>query len=193
MNPATTLLDEAEALARLLQAEGIPALLIGAGAMAVHHYVRFTRDLDLAVAIPVQKLQELAEGLQSRGWNVTCRLPDLDDPLGGVMDVMTGTGLLQIVNFGERFPAVIQDALQADPVPVRPGSVLPVIPLPYLIVLKLYAGGRKSEADILELLGSNPELDRKELEALCQRYRLRGLKALLQEAPLPEGLRERDE
>lgn len=47
---------------------------------------------------------------------------------------------------------------------------------------KLYAGGMKSKADIVELLNRNPDADRDEIRMLCQRYRLRGLEPLIQEA-----------
>jgi hypothetical protein len=57
VNPSPQLLDEAESIAQRLETEGIPVLLIGAGAMAVHHYVRFTRDLNMAVAISTQALE----------------------------------------------------------------------------------------------------------------------------------------
>jgi hypothetical protein len=180
-----TLLEEAEAVARFLETEGIPVLLIGAGAMAVHHYIRFTRDLDIAVAVSVEILQGLCGRLQAGGWQAECRLPNHDDSLGGVVDIVTGPGLVQIINFGGTFPAPFHDALKVNPLPVRAGSPLWVMPLPYLIALKLYAGGRKSQVDILELLRYNPDLDRKELEALCRRYRLRGLKALLKESEPP--------
>jgi hypothetical protein len=44
----------------------------------------------------------------------------------------------------------------------------------------LYAGGRKSALDILELLDRNPELDRDALRALCATHRLdRQLDAVL--------------
>lgn len=176
------LLDDAEAVARILTGQGLRVLLIGAGAMAAHHYVRLTRDLDLAVAVSTSALKDLARQVQSRGWTVECRLPGADDPLDGVVDILTGRGLVQIVNFGGTFPAVISDALASDPQPVRPGSPILIMPLPHLIVLKLYAGGSKSRLDMIELLRRNEELDRKALAALCRRYRLRGLTEILREA-----------
>lgn len=182
VSASSQLLDEAESIARLLEKESIPVLLIGAGAMAVHHYVRFTRDLDLAVAISTQALERLAGKLRSQGLRVEYNPPDPDDPLDGMVDVVTGSGLVQIVNFGGTFPSVISDALDASPAPVREGSPLLVMPLFHLIVLKLYAGGAKSRIDIIELLQKNGDLDRKALEALCRRYRLRGMKAILREA-----------
>jgi hypothetical protein len=176
------LLDEAEAVAGALAEQGMRVLLIGAGAMAAHNYVRFTRDLDLAVAVSTSALSELARHLRSPGRTVECRLPDAEDPLDGVVDIVTGHGLVQIVNFGGTFPAVILDALAADPQPVRPGSPILIMPLPHLIVLKLYAGGSKSRLDIIELLRNNGELDRKALATLCRRYRLRGLTEIMREA-----------
>ena len=41
-----------------------------------------------------------------------------------------------------------------------------------LIALKLYAGGRKSELDVLEVLACNPEADLSVIRELCERFRL---------------------
>lgn len=182
MSPEPDLLDEAEAVARVLAAEGTPVLLIGAGAMAAHNYVRFTRDLDLAVAISTSALENVTQRLKSYDWKVECCLPGINDPLDGVVDIVTPHGLVQLVNFGGTFPAVIADALDANPQPVRPASPLLITPLPHLIALKLYAGGSKSRLDIIELLRQNPSLERNALEALCRRYRLRGLRGIIREA-----------
>jgi hypothetical protein len=65
---------------------------------------------------------------------------------------------------------------------VRSGASLRIIPLAHLIALKLYAGGMKSKADIVELLKRNPDADRDEIQLLCRRYRLRGLEPLIREA-----------
>ena len=53
--------------------------------------------------------------------------------------------------------------------------------LPQLVALKLYAGGLKSKADILELLTRNPEADLDEIRKVCKRYRVGGLDAILRE------------
>jgi hypothetical protein len=89
---------------------------------------------------------------------------------------------MQIINFGGRFPAVIDDAVRFSNLAVREGSPLKLVPLPHLIALKLYAGGHKSKADIIELLARNPDLDLDETRAVCQRYRLNGLDELIREA-----------
>lgn len=105
----------------------------------------------------------------------------MSDPLGGVVNVKGGFGLVQIVNFGDRFPAVIQDAIQDSTMVLRPGSPLKLAPLPQLVALKLYAGGLKSKADILELLRRNPDADFHGLLTTCQRYGLHGLEEIIAE------------
>jgi hypothetical protein len=52
----------------------------------------------------------------------------------------------------------------------------------HLVALKLYAGGTKSRADIVELLSRNPDADVAAIRDLCQRWRLRGLDPLIEEA-----------
>lgn len=53
----------------------------------------------------------------------------------------------------------------------EPGE--PVVSLPYLIALKLYAGGRKATNDVLELLERNREqLDLAGLRDVCNRHGL---------------------
>jgi len=110
------------------------------------------------------------------------REPDGDDPLGGVIDVRGPFGLVQIVSFADRFPAVIDEAVRASTLSVRAGSPLKLVPLPHLIALKLYAGGHKAKSDIVELLARNPDLDVESVRKLCRSYRLKGLDKLVAEA-----------
>jgi hypothetical protein len=65
------------------------------------------------------------------------REPDGQDPLGGVFDVRGPFGLVQIVNYGGRFPAVIDGGLAAADTVIRAGSRLRIVPLPHLVALKL--------------------------------------------------------
>jgi hypothetical protein len=116
------------------------------------------------------------------GFDVELREPDGQDPLGGVVDVRGPFGLVQIVNFGGRFPAVIENGIAAADTVIRPGSRLRIVPLPQLVALKLYAGGTKSHADIVELLSRNPDADRAAIRDLCRTWRLRGLDPLIEEA-----------
>ena len=108
--------------------------------------------------------------------------PGTDNPLGGVIDVEGPFGLIQIISYGGKFPAVIEDALTEAKLTVRPGSPLKLVPLPHLVALKLCAGGTKSKADILELLLRNPDLDLEYLRGLCRKYRLSGIDDLISEA-----------
>ena len=167
------LLDATERIADLLDKQGIPAIVIGAAAMAAHRYVRHTEDVDLAVNIAVRDLPQVAEMLRAAAFDVAHREPHV--PLGGVIDVHGEFGLVQIVNFGERFPAIIDTGLADATLSTRATGGLRIIPLPHLIGLKLYAGGMKSKADIVELLRRNPSFDRDTIRSLCRRYRLRGI------------------
>jgi len=174
-------LKAAETVARILGRHQVPVVVIGAVALAAYHYVRQTEDIDLGVNADVGTLRILATALQAEGFDVELREPDAQDPLGGVIDVSGPFGLVQIISFAGRFPAVINDALREAELVVRPGSELRLIPIPHLVALKLYAGGYKAKADIVELLSRNPEADRTVIREACERYRLRGLDELLKE------------
>ncbi|MGA0844964.1 MAG: hypothetical protein ACO3RV_00355 [Luteolibacter sp.] len=174
-------LMEAERIAALLLAEGLPAVVIGAAALAAHRYVRSTRDIDLGVDADIGMMRRLVEVLGAAGYDAEFHEPDVDDPLGGVIDVSGDFGLIQVVNFGNRFPAVIRDALVGEDTRMRPDGVLRIMPIPQLVALKLYAGGWKSLADIVELLRRNPEADLEMIGETCRRYRLRGWDKVLEE------------
>ena len=100
----------------------------------------------------------------------------------GVIDVGGSFGRVQIVSFSGRFPAVIEDAVRLSTLVVREDSPLKIVPIPHLIALKLYAGGHKSKADIIELLVRNPDLELDEVRSVCARYRLGGLEELITES-----------
>jgi hypothetical protein len=172
----------AEEVAGVLESQGVEPLVIGAVALAAHGYVRFTEDLDLGVNTDLGTLRRAAEALRTSGFGVELREPDGQDPLGGVVDVRGPFGLVQIVNYGGRFPAVIDAGLAAAETVLRTGSQLRIVPLPHLVALKLYAGGMKSRADIVELLSRNPDADMPTIRDLCQGWRLRGLDPLIEEA-----------
>jgi len=182
MEDSEALLRTAEDVLGLLQQHKVEAVVIGAVALAAYHYVRQTEDIDLGVNADLSQLIAVAKSLRTAGYTTELREPDMADPLGGVIDVRGPFGLLQIISFAERFPAVIDDAVRTSALSVREGSPLKLVPLPHLIALKLYAGGYKSKADIVELMARNPDLDLDEVRALCQTYRLHGLEELIDEA-----------
>jgi len=87
LDPAATL-ELAEQVAAAANQLGFDAVLIGAAALAVHRYTRGTEDIDLAVSvIPSTQLGALAQALAQAGLHTRLRLPDDDDPLGGVLSV----------------------------------------------------------------------------------------------------------
>lgn len=182
MEDSSAILQAAEEVVGILKQHRVDAVVIGAVALAAHHYVRQTDDVDLGVNADLPTLRTLVEALRRNGFAADLREPDATDPLGGVIDVTGPFGLLQIVSYADRFPAVIEDAVHRAKLVVRAGSPLRLVPLPHLIALKLYAGGYKSKADIVELLAHNPDADLDEIRTLCRRYRLRGLEELIAEA-----------
>jgi hypothetical protein len=182
MTNPDALLAAAERIAARLADRRIPAVVIGATALAAHRYVRHTEDIDLGVHVAIRDLASVADWLREAGDDVAVREPDAQDPPGGVIDVSGPFGLVQIVNFGKRFADVIENGLAAATLCVRSGAGLRIIPLAHLIALKLSAGGMRSKADIVELLKRNPDADRDGIRALCRRYRLRGLGPLIREA-----------
>jgi hypothetical protein len=175
------LLAEAEQIAQIALEQDIQLLIVGALALAAHNYVRSTQDVDLAGNVELSTLKKLAGILQHKGYRVDLREPDADDPLGGVLDIQSRSGLIQIISFAGKFPAVIEDALHNAGLVFREQSCLRVLPLPHLVVLKLYAGGLKSKADIVEVLSRNPETDLQSIEALCEQYRIGGFKEIRRE------------
>lgn len=175
------MLHAAEEISGILKRHRIDAVVIGATALAAYRYVRQTEDLDLGVNADVPQLRAVVQSLREAGFTADLREPDVSDPLGGVIDVTGPFGLVQIISYAHRFPAVIEDAIRSATLVVREGSPLRLVPIPQLIALKLYAGGYKSKADIVELLARNPDLDLGEIRAVCNRYRLAGLDELLAE------------
>lgn len=181
MSDSTMTLKAAGQVSGLLERHGVKSVVIGAVALAAYSYVRFTKDLDLGIEVEPASMPDLAATLREEGFKAELREPDGDGPLGRVIDITGPFGMIQIVNFGNSFPAAIRDALAGGEILVTPGGELRIIPLPQLIALKLYAGGSRSRSDIIEVLHRNPQADLVEIQATCRRYRLRGLAALLKE------------
>ena len=169
-------LDVARSVFQLLAAHDIDTAVIGSIALAVHGYVRATRDLDFGVAVfAFDSLQPIAAQLRGRGLEVDVGEPAPDDPLGGVVTV-SGTDFdsIQIVNLrapGGRYEKLAREAIATAQQEAELG--LPVVDLPHLVALKLVAGSRKDELDILELLRANPETPLVTVLAVCAGHRLK--------------------
>jgi len=182
MTRAERTLAVAAEVADVLAKHNVPCAVIGAVALAIHGYVRDTEDFDIATATdPFRTLGAVEKELAGR-YRVELITPDAEDPLGGCLNI-TGDDfdLVQIVNFENPFRPGAGAAGRAAVQTATPNvlGTLAVADLPHLIALKLYAGGRKNELDVLELLDRHPEIDNEALASLCASLGLEGeLRAL---------------
>jgi hypothetical protein len=169
-------LDVARNVYNVLATNNIESAIIGSVALALHGYVRGTRDLDLGVAVlRFAPLQRVADELRDQGYEVDVGEPAPDDPLRGVVTV-SGTDFdpIQVMNL--RAPGGRHERLAREAIATAkhvPELRLPVVDLAHLIALKLVAGARKDELDILELVSANPETPLASILDLCRRYRLK--------------------
>ena len=153
----------------------LDSAVIGSVALAVHGYVRATRDLDLGVAVlTFREMRDVAEALRKEGFRVHVGEPAPDDTLGGVVTV-EGDDFdpIQIVNLtapGGRHGKLAREAIASAQHVSEFG--LPVVDVAHLVALKLLAGSRKDELDVLELLGANPEMPLDPIFEVCRRHRL---------------------
>jgi hypothetical protein len=156
----------------------VPSALIGAAALAAHRYPRSTEHIDLAVTTdPFTTLEEARRRIASE-LRVQAKLitPDAEDPLGGVLTV-TGEDFdpVQVVNFSNPLSGATNPGSEAVRTAVAgpvAGLPLRLVTLPYLIALKLFAGGFKSKLDVLELLNRNPTAPREEIARVCAAFGL---------------------
>jgi hypothetical protein len=166
----------AERVAVIATELGIPTALIGATALAVHNYVRGTADIDLATAVdPFRELPKLQERLESEGLDVELSFPDAEDILGGVLRVRArgvDNDPVEIVNFHNPLKPSSNPGLEAvqTATPIAASSALRCATLGHLIALKLFAGSRRDQADVVELLRRNTDADHEEIRNVCERY-----------------------
>ncbi len=178
----------AEWIADRVQEQGGHCAVIGAVALAAHGYARTTRDLDLATELdPVTQMRDIEAICRQEGMHAVLRLPDAEDPRGGVLTVHgQASHPVQLVNFHNPLRATRNpgaDAI-ATSCALIAGSPLRIAGVAQLVALKLYAGGFKSKLDVLELLRCQPAIDRGALEACCTPYGLQDeLAEILAELP----------
>ncbi len=113
--------------------------------------------------------------MQQQGYSARLILPDAEDPLGGVLSV-TGEDFdaVQVVNFYNPWAASNnpgESSIRAAAACI-PGYDLPVVDVPHLVSLKLYAGGPRNRNDVLELLERNRDVDRGEIRRVCEQFDL---------------------
>jgi hypothetical protein len=140
---------------------------------------------------PLSQLATFARVLSAAKFGTELRLPDDDDPLGGVLvvwDLSDGNDkrndVVEIVNFLNPARAMITPASLALQRATRlDGIELNCVSLPDLVALKLYAGGSADYADIVQLLARNPEVDLDAVRSVAEPFDERGkLNSLIEEA-----------
>lgn len=179
MTRADRTLEVVRRVVEALQTRGIESALIGAAAMAFHNYARATEDIDLATRVdPFGALREVEKDLRGAGLDAVLNLPDSDDPLGGVLRIAGDDfDTVDVVNYLNPFrrgadalaAEAIASAVTADSFPFE----LRVVDVAYLAALKLYAGGMKSAADVVELLNRNADrVSFEDVRTVCARFGL---------------------
>lgn len=170
MTRAERTLALAHRVAAALRRRELPCCVIGAAALAVHAYARATHDLDLATLVRTDReLDDLAADLRAAGLDVHVAHADAGDALGGVLSVEEdGANPVQVVNFFNPWNGWVPAGKAAleHALPTALGE-LSVADVPHLVALKLYAGGRKSALDVIELLARQPPTAVAEAQAVC--------------------------
>jgi hypothetical protein len=184
-------IELAERVARIAHDLGIHTAVIGAYALAVHHYARATRDLDLGTSTQLDDLRRLRTAIEAEGFHCHLETPDEQDDLGGKLTIWVKTDEdgdpmdeVDVVNFfnihrPRRNPAgeAIRNSRE-----VAEGSALRYPMLADLVALKLDAGGPKDQGDIIELLRANPDADVEAIRATCKKYGLDKIDELIEYA-----------
>ena len=143
-----------EPVRRVLDALGAPYALIGAHAMAVRGYPRFTVDVDLLTADERVLAPSVWTDLVREGARVDPRRGDVDDPLGGVVHILLADGTdVDLVVAKWKWEAEIIDRAEGV---VLAGHSLRVPRTSDLILLKLAAGGYADLQDAAALLAVGP-------------------------------------
>lgn len=138
----------------------IPWCVVGAVATRQYMPERATVDLDVAVAIADAEAAE--ERLRSAGFELVGRLSiggsSWRTPDGGIVDLLT----LREPWAGEALAAGRTN---------RDLQGLPVIPLPYLVIMKLDASRHQDVADLARMLGQASEERLSEVRDAVRRWR----------------------
>ena len=133
-----------------LQDRKIPHALIGAAAMAAHGVVRGTDDVDLLILDRAALESASWENLRRTGIAVDARAGDDSDPLAGVVRLTApGSETVDVVVGRSAWMAGVLERATSKNI----GTVaIPVVTVPDLILLKVYAGAARDLYDVQELL-----------------------------------------
>ena len=156
---ADSLLGALGRLAALVGELGVPCALVGGAAISARVRPRFTDDLDLAVALPEERLEELLAAAARHGF----RFEETDRELAVA-------GLVRLRSSGATGPDVdlllagdpflARTIARATPLPLGP-CTLPVATLEDLLLMKLEANRPVDLDDALAIKdAAGPALDR---------------------------------
>jgi hypothetical protein len=139
-----------EPVLRVLAALQAPHALIGAHAMAVRGYPRFTVDVDILTTDKGVLTPAVWTALEADGARVDPRRGDPDDPLGGVVHILLADGTdIDLVVAKWKWEADVIE--RSEPVSIS-GVQVRVPRTSDLILLKLAAGGYADLQDAAALL-----------------------------------------
>ena len=149
----SALADTLDALARVLDGQGLPWFVFGAQAVSVRGAPRATQDVDITVEIERPRLRDLIRALESEG--LRHRFPDIAEELladGAVLPLVHATGMevdLVLARSGLETLALGRATREAID-----GVVVPVAHATDLVVMKVLAGRGKDLEDLRALLAS---------------------------------------
>lgn len=168
---ALLLLDVVDVLNKL----SVPYAIIGALAASFYGTVRASMDADAIISFPKDK--GLPGELEKKGFVITQRKGDLDDPIEGVITVADGFSnrvdlLLGLKGMGaDVFSRTIESPFH--------NSKVKMIGVEDFIAMKVFAGGQKDIEDVKGALQVSAEkIDKTLLKKLTSNYGKNELKTL---------------
>jgi hypothetical protein len=153
----------------ILRAAEVPFAL--AGRLAVWMYVppegqRFTKDVDFAV--PYGYADRVAEAARSKGYHPQ------ELTIGG-FGIRAGEVAVDFIDRHPHLTELFADAVKAareEPRTrvVHGGEPVPVVPIEYVIAMKLVTHEPEDDADVMQLVREVPEEEYRRLQDLVKRY-----------------------
>jgi hypothetical protein len=156
-------------VASRLRAEGVPYVVIGAMAAAVHGSVRASLDADALVSATISDAKSLQGTFSTAGLTAELRVGDADDPIPALLAVSDGFGNRVDLLIGLRGmdPAAFARARNVTFF----GESLSVVGREDFIAMKVFAGGPQDLADARQAMDFDRDaLDLDLLQRLAARF-----------------------
>jgi hypothetical protein len=156
-------------VAARLRTEGIPYVVIGAMAAAVHGSVRASLDADALVSVTITDAKSLQAQFSGEGLAAELRIGDADDPIPALLAVSDGFGnrVDLLVGLRGMDPAAFARARNVTFF----GESLSVVGREDFIAMKVFAGGPQDLADARQAMDFDRDaLDLDLLRRLAVRF-----------------------